>query len=376
MKVECKESHYFFDVIIATIKGESIPTPPKDMNWDLFLKTVIEQQFVSLIASALENNSEIPADVLDELKKYKNNEFKRILFVQNEFNEIKDMLISHGIRYMPLKGSIIKTYYPKSSYRQMTDIDLLCDYAHHNTICEYMLNRGYTQLSDGGNTDDFTKAPYYTFEFHHDLFKDVYGFCPDFSFVWDNAKLNGVNEYEYDMSPEDVYLHSIAHMYKHFILGGFGIKFIVDNYILVTANESSWDRKYIDKKLVEMKIFDFERQVVKASFDFFDHNLTKEQSEFFQKAFRYGTFCDDEDKSNVEEIFNNYQKDNSSVFKYVFLRIFPPKYRIKSMYPILNEKPYLYPWFYIKRLFIKIFKGPKKVFRELNYIFKAKKNKE
>ena len=46
------------------------------------------------------------------------------------------------------------------------------------------------------------------------------------------------------------------------------------------------------------------------------------------------------------------------------------------MYPILNEKPYLYPWFYIKRLFVKIFKGPKKVFRELNYIFKAKKNKE
>ena len=180
MKIECKESYFFFDVIIATIKGEPIPAPPEDMNWNLFLKTVLEQQFVSLIASALENNSEIPTDVLDELKKYKNNEFKRILFVQNEFNEIKDMLISNGIRYMPLKGSIIRTYYPKSSYRQMSDIDLLCDYAHHNTICEYMLNRGYTQVSDGGNTDDFTKDPYYTFEFHHDLFKDVYGFCPDF----------------------------------------------------------------------------------------------------------------------------------------------------------------------------------------------------
>ena len=177
MKIECKESHYFFDIIIATIKDKPLPAPPKDMNWKLFLSTVVEQQFVSLIASALENNSEIPTDVLNELKQYKNNEFKRILCVQNEFNEIKDMLISHGIRYMPLKGSIIRTYYPKSSYRQMSDIDLLCDYDFHSTICDYMLDRGYEMLSDGkGNTDDFTKKPYFTFEFHHDLFKDVYGF--------------------------------------------------------------------------------------------------------------------------------------------------------------------------------------------------------
>lgn len=377
MVVDCKESRYFFDVIISTIKGESVPEPP-EMDWDKFVDTVVEQQFVSLVAQALENKSFVPEKIADRLSQFKNNEFLRIISVQNEFNEIKSMLVENKARFMLLKGSVIRNYYPKQSFRQMSDIDLLCDYEQHNAICDYMLSRGYTMLSDGGgNTDDFTKEPYFTFEFHHDLFKDVYGFCPDFSFVWDNAKLKDEGGFEYEMSVEDVYLHSVAHMYKHFILGGFGVKFIVDTYLLASGNESDWNRAYIDEKLESMNLGDFEKRVRKASFDFFENNLSASQQEFFQKAFKYGTFMNDENFANVEEILNNYQNDNgSSAFKYLLSRIFPSKVQIKSMYPVLNEKPYLLPLCYVKRIFKKIATGPKKVAKEMKYLTKSNKSKE
>lgn len=375
MILDCKESQYFFEVLRATIKGAPVPDPP-ELNWRRFLDTVKEQQFVSLVADSL-GNKQLPPDVAFELKRYKNSEFTRILSVQNEFQEIKEMLVGNGIRYMPLKGSIIKKFYPKQSYRQMSDVDLMVDLEYHDVICDYMLGRGYDMVSDGGNTDDFHKKPYFTFEFHHDLFKDVYGFCPDFSFVWQNAEQNAEDGFEYDMSPEDMYLHSVAHMYKHFILGGFGIKFIVDNYLILTNNQDSWNRPYIDERLEQMKIADFEQQVAKASFDFFDDNLSVAQEKFFQRAFRYGTFVNAESMTNVAEIYNNYKKENGgSVAKYLFMRIFPSAERIKSMYPILVKKPYLLPWFYLKRLFVKLFKSPKKIKRELNYIIKSKKNKE
>lgn len=377
MIVDCKESRYFFEVIIATVKGESVPEPP-EMNWDAFIDTVKEQQFVSLVACALEGNGNVPSSAAEKLKNLKNNEFLRILNVQNEFSQIKAMLVENNARFMLLKGSVIRNYYPKQSFRQMSDIDLLCDLSMHETICDYMLGRGYEMRSDGGgNTDDFSKEPYYTFEFHHDLFKDVYGFCPDFSFVWDNAKQIDDTGCEYEMSAEDVYLHSTAHMYKHFILGGFGIKFIVDTYLLNKANGDKWNRSYIDEKLEQMKILDFEKKVRKAAFDFFDNKLDAQQEEFFQQAFKYGTFCDAEDKANVEEILNNYRKNNDgSAVKYFFSRLFPGKSQMKSMYPRLNQKPYLLLFYYVKRGVSKLSTGPKKVRREMKYLLKTKNNKE
>ena len=115
----------------------------------------------------------------------------------------------------------------------------------------------------------------------------------------------------------------------------------------------------------------------KASFDFFENNLSASQQEFFQKAFRYGTFMNDENFANVEEILNNYQNDNgSSAFKYLFSRIFPSKTQIKSMYPVLNEKPYLLPLYYVKRIFKRFATGPKKVAKEMKYLTKSNKSKE
>ena len=64
MVVDCKESRYFFDVIISTIKGERIPEPP-EMDWDKFVDTVVEQQFVSLVAQALENKPFVPEKIAE-----------------------------------------------------------------------------------------------------------------------------------------------------------------------------------------------------------------------------------------------------------------------------------------------------------------------
>ena len=54
------------------------------------------------------------------------------------------------------------------------------------------------------------------------------------------------------MSSNDLYLHTIAHMYKHYILGGFGIRFFADVYVLLTKLKDELDKAYIDSKLEKM----------------------------------------------------------------------------------------------------------------------------
>ncbi len=77
----------------------------------------------------------------------------------------------------------------------------------------------------------------------------------------DNASKDDEKEFEYHMSSNDLYLHTIAHMYKHYILGGFGIRFFADVYVLLTKLKDELDKAYIDSKLEKMGLVDFEFDV-------------------------------------------------------------------------------------------------------------------
>ena len=116
----------------------------------------------------------------------------------------------------------------------MSDYDILYDVSKRNELISIMKNRGFNLTSSSENSDDFFKKPYYTFEWHRELFFEEHDFNPDFSDVWDNASKDDEKEFEYHMSSNDLYLHTIAHMYKHYILGGFGIRFFADVYVLLT----------------------------------------------------------------------------------------------------------------------------------------------
>ena len=252
MEINSRETKYLIEVLRAAAKGEK-PAAPEGIDWNEFFELSKKQQVYSMVAQAVDLNC-LPPDIAEELNNFSKSELVRLIAMQNELAAIKAELEKNEIKYMLLKGSVIRNYYPKQSMRQMSDIDILYDPDKRDTLVEMMTARGYELLSQGGNSDDFSKPPYYTFEFHRELFKDVYGFYPDFSFVWSNACKTAGNQYEYTMSCEDLYLHHIAHMYKHYIFGGFGVRFIVDTYLILQSKGQSMNRRYLDEKLAAMQL--------------------------------------------------------------------------------------------------------------------------
>src|SRR5699024_5276101 len=63
-------------------------------------------------------------DIARQLNDYAKSELVRLIAMQNELHSIEDELAENGIKYMLLKGAVIRNYYPKQSMRQMSDIDI------------------------------------------------------------------------------------------------------------------------------------------------------------------------------------------------------------------------------------------------------------
>ena len=77
------------------------------------------------------------------------------------------------IWYMPLKGIILKRFYPQTGMRQMSDNDILFDAEKAKDVHEIMASLGYeTEIYDEGHRDDYRKLPMYHFEMHRVLFDE------------------------------------------------------------------------------------------------------------------------------------------------------------------------------------------------------------
>lgn len=66
---------------------------------------------------------------------------------------------------MPLKGSILKDWYPKFGMREMADNDILFDASKRKEVKAIFQGRGYTVKEyDKSNHDAYEKPPIYNFE--------------------------------------------------------------------------------------------------------------------------------------------------------------------------------------------------------------------
>lgn len=370
------ESRYLLYVIRNAVKKQEIEPPSEQLDWESFFALSKKNEIFSLVTFALPSKY-LPRDLAQKFDIFTKSETVRRIAMNNELSVIENQLNARGVKYMLLKGSVIRNLYPKQLMRQMSDVDILYDVAKRSDVFEIMDSLSYGKPFESGNSDDFHKEPYYTFEFHNRLFKDSYGFCPDFGFVWDRATPSADKPYCLKMNDSDLYLHNIAHMYKHYMIGGFGVRFLIDTYLIL--KKCSLDFDFINQKIAEMKLVDFENTIRRLSLDLFDSELNENQEKLICRILSDGVFGSlDSDNStrNIEEIYHRFTQNEGkgNLFKYIFKRIFISPSQLKSIYPQLASKKYLFLYYYIKRFFDKGFHGAKKIADEAKQIKQIKNN--
>ena len=174
---------------------------------------------------------------------------RKVILFDQERAEIFSYMEEQGIWHMPLKGVILKEFYPSIGMRQMSDNDILFDKAYAKQIRDYMVSRGYeVEAFDQGNHDVYEKEPVYNFEMHTSLYGA--GHNKEWVNYYDRIKdrlIPGEGGLEYHFSYEDFYVYIMTHTFKHFEEGGTGIRSLLDQYVYLNQLEDALDFRYIEK---------------------------------------------------------------------------------------------------------------------------------
>lgn len=306
---------------------------------------------------------------------------KAILF-DAERKKICVFFESNQIWYMPLKGVILKDFYPSLGLRQMSDNDILFDKTRAKDVKTFMLSQGYRCLYYGiGQHDSYEKEPVYNFELHTSLYSLNKKFEKYYKNVNNRLVKNSESDYKYGFTDEDFYIYILTHAYKHYTSGGTGVRSLLDFYVYL-INKPNLDFSYIENECKKLDIFDYEIKSRNLCMKIFKENIPEKSTEFeeyltneemnelmyYISSGAYGR--QDRQVKNKLERFK--KEKNGNKFKFIIRRIFPDMEVYKIYYPFFYKHKILLPigWFY--RLIKGVTLYGKRNFRELKILLKLK----
>ena len=307
----------------------------------------------------------------------KNKAVRKNMLLDAERHQLEKEFAEHGIWYMPLKGSILKEWYPKFGMREMADNDILFDPAGRKQVREIFQNRSYKTVSfRKGNHDVYEKAPIYNFEMHVSLFHGTY---KELTEQYENVKerllpVDGT-AYQFAFTPEDFYVFVLAHAHKHYSHSGTGIRTLADIYVMNRHLGGIMDRDEVEQKLTQLGIAEYEQhsrvlaeKLFSAVRPLAEIELTEDEKEmllYYCDATTYGTF-----DNRVNNRLHELQKNTEAItlrtkLKYCCVRLFPGREFCKYAYPFVYKHPWTLPFFWVWRIVYRSIASKKNVQQEL-----------
>lgn len=270
--------------------------------------------------------------------------------MQYEYNNICNALETAEIPFLPLKGSILRNYYPEPWMRTSCDIDILVK--NVDDAVKMLKEKDYVYKGKGSHDVQFRSPLGFAIELHFQLIETNEKMNSVLDRVWSNASLKDGSAYHYIMDPEMFYFYHIAHMAKHFLFGGFGIRSIIDTWLWNEKTVCNEEKK--NRLLQEGGLQVFAKEVERLSRAWFAEEecdlLLQEFESFILEGGVFGS------KSNAVKI---YRTSTDSTLHFLLLRIFMPYSRMLLKYPVLKKYPFLLPVFWIRRWIAMLTKSEK-----------------
>ena len=328
-------------------------TPMSDEQIHNIVKIAVRHDIAQLVVLGLKNNGLITENSEQQYHQLIYKAVHREVKIRYEFDKICAVLAKEKIPFIPLKGSVIRDYYPEPWMRMSCDIDILIheedlDHAVNALEC----NLDYKADDRVAYHDISLFAPSGVhLELHFNIKENMENIDRLLSDVWQNTVTpKQANEYCYSMTPEFFVFHHICHMAHHFVHGGCGIKPFVDMYII--SNRFEYNDALLREILRKCDMESFYENVLYVTDVWFGeetHNyLSKQVEEYILKGGVYGS---------LENRVMVAQGQQGSKVKYAMSRIFLPYNSLINFYPILKTKKWLFPFMQIVRWFRLIFCG-------------------
>lgn len=246
------------------------------------------------------------------------------------------------IKYMPLKGSVIRSLYPKAWMRTSCDIDILVEECELERAAELLIQELKYKAEGERHYHDmslFSPSGVHL-ELHFNIKENTPGMDAVLERVWDYSSPSE-GEYRYVQSDEYLLFHQIAHAAYHFSRGGCGIRPVLDIWLLARRG---YDADALDGLLSEANLRAFAEGIFALGEVWFgvgEHtSLTLSMEDFILGAGAYGS---------AENQVAVSRAESKGKFRYILSRIFMPYSSMQHRFPVLQKHPWLLPFCHVAR---------------------------
>ena len=343
-------SHIMFALLRFEISGTELCDEVKNLITPEALPALFKlskkHDLAHLVGDALDKNGLLP-DGSEAKKRFwreRTMAVYRYEQIQYELEQICDALEEAKIPFLPLKGSVLRRYYPEPWMRTSCDIDILVKEAVLETAAKYLCEKlGYVSEAQRTANDLSLYSPSGVhLELHYDLTEgEKYG-KDILSNIWGYATVAEGKNYHLQLSDTAFYFYHVAHMVKHFEHGGCGVRPFLDLWLL--CHRIDFSRKEREELLEKGGFLAFANACEKLALVWFDHagydDLDKRLEEYILTGGVYGTL---QNRVGIQ------QAKRGGKCKYILSRIFISNKELKLKYPQVEKRPWLAPFYHIKR---------------------------
>ena len=268
--------------------------------------------------------------------------------MQYEYNNICNALETAEIPFLPLKGSVLRNYYPEPWMRTSCDIDILVHHEDLERAISYLMDNMNYVLKKRSIHDVSLLSPIgIHLELHFDLVEEwrANNAPRILRSVWENVQLHENSSCWYEMNDAFFYFYHIAHMAKHFEDGGCGIRPFIDLWILdYMENVDQSARTDLLSQGGLLKFAQVCHALNEVWFGNAEHDeMTIRMQNFLLHGGAYGS---------ADNRVALQQKNKGGRIGYIWSRIFVSREKLQRYYPVLVRHPWLLPVMQIRRWFL------------------------
>ena len=272
--------NYLVALLRSVLLDIEPPEKPVNVSWNA-VYTLAKRHTVDTMAyeAVCRLTNTLPAELLTTWSHRKDANVAKNLVQVSERDKLIRLLTEDGIDVLPLKGSVLIDMYPNPSWRQMADLDMLIRADQNHNVRAHMERLGYTtKIFDSGKDDCYDLPPFLHVEMHRQLVPEsspLPGLSDYYVDPWRRAMAGAASSAKtgtassqpgsaneqlahlYHFSWDDYYLFLLAHFYRHFQVGGSGIRNVMDIHVFLQNHRQDLHEEYLAAELEKLHMMDF-----------------------------------------------------------------------------------------------------------------------
>lgn len=343
-----KELIFFFSLLGAKATSGALPADI-EANWARLYVIAQSHQVESLCAyGLLEGNYMMEQSVWDAFLSKMTACAAQDRRQEEMLRLFAEAMEKAGADYMPIKGAVLKGMYPYSDMRFMVDTDVLIRKEQYPVIAKAMEEAGFVFEKESDHEYVYTKDGM-SIELHKSLVPSYdTALSAYYGDGWQFARQAGGHLYA--LGKEDTFVYLLSHFAKHYQEGGGGIKAVLDIWLFLKKEP---DMAYCMAQFEKLGIKTFAENVMRLGHVWFDgtpsDEITEAMTQFVVESSSLGS------AENAALAKRTYGGKKS-----LLETVFPKAKSLQYIYPALQKRPWLLPYYWGCRIFRVTFFGKEK----------------